>query len=72
MKVARFVLKCVALGLCVGAAVCAVIAYWDKISALFCTLREKCKCSCGESTAAEYADYADFEEWAEVQADEAR
>ena len=74
MKVARFVLKCVALGLCVGAAVCAVIAYWDKITELFCTLREKCKCVCAhdDCCVSEYADYADFEEWADVQAEEAQ
>ena len=72
MKVARFVLKCVALGLCVGAAVCAVIAYWDKIANLFHALREKCKCTCDDCCVSEYADYADFEEWADVQAEEAQ
>ena len=34
MKVARFVLKIVALSLAAAAAVCAVIAYWDKLSEL--------------------------------------
>lgn len=70
MKVARFVLKCVALGLCIGAAVCAVIAYWDKISELFCTvsgkIKEKRACCC----TSEYDDYADFEEWADVETGE--
>lgn len=32
MKVARFVLKVVALALVTAAAVCAVIAYWDKLA----------------------------------------
>ncbi len=32
MKVARFVLKVVALSLVVAATVCAVIAYWDKLA----------------------------------------
>ena len=32
MKVARFVLKVVALALATAAAVCTVIAFWDKIS----------------------------------------
>ena len=35
MKVARFVLKIVALSLTTAAVVCAVIAYWDKV-AEFC------------------------------------
>ena len=32
MKVARFVLKIVALSLTTAAVVCAVIAYWDKVA----------------------------------------
>lgn len=36
MKTARFVLKIVAASLAGAAAVCAVIAYWDKLSALLC------------------------------------
>ena len=32
MKVARFVLKVVALALATAAAVCTVIAFWDKIA----------------------------------------
>ena len=34
MKVARFVLKIVALSLGAAAAVCAIIAYWDKLAQL--------------------------------------
>lgn len=45
MKVARFVLKIVAVSLAAAAAVCAVVAYWDKIAELFgcakCKLAEK-------------------------------
>ena len=32
MKVARFVLKVVALALATAAAVCTIIAFWDKIA----------------------------------------
>ncbi len=35
MKIARLVLKFVALGLVIAAAICAVIAYWDKLASLF-------------------------------------
>ena len=35
MKVARFVLKIVALSLALAAAICAIIAYWDKLGELF-------------------------------------
>lgn len=31
MKVARFILKIVALSLATAAAVCCVVAYWDKL-----------------------------------------
>ena len=41
MKVARFVLKCVALGLSVATAVCLVIAYWDKLMDFFYNLADK-------------------------------
>ena len=57
MKVARFVLKIVALSLTTAAVVCAVIAYWDKV-AEFCgcageKLRKKTGCS------SEYDDYVE-------------
>lgn len=35
MKTARFVLKIVSAALALAAAVCAVVGFWDKISALF-------------------------------------
>ena len=41
MKTARFVLKCVALGLTVAAVVCAIVAYWDKLMDLFYAAAEK-------------------------------
>ena len=62
MKVARFVLKCAAVGLVVGAAVCAVVAYWDRITDAFYNLadklEEKCANCCGSS---EFDDYDDWE-----------
>ncbi len=62
MKVARFVMKCVAFGLVVGAAACAVIAYWDKIVDWFYNLADKVeekKADCCH--ASEYDDYDDWE-----------
>lgn len=59
MKVARFVLKCVAMGLAAAAAVCCVIAYWDKITEGVCAMREKLGCKCRPS---EYDDYADWDD----------
>ena len=41
MKVARFVLKIVALSLAAAAAVCAVIAYWDGITEMCCCVKGK-------------------------------
>lgn len=59
MKVARFVLKIVAFSLVAAAAVCAIIAYWDKLAALFhaasSKLEEKKSCICKS----EYDDYAE-------------
>ena len=63
MKAARFVLKFVALGLVVGAAVCAVIAYWDKIVDAFYNLADMIEGKRARSCASEYDDYVDFEEW---------
>lgn len=59
MKVARFVLKVVAISLAAAAIVCAVIAYWDKLvdlgQALCGKVREKKACICPS----EYDDYAE-------------
>ena len=62
MKVARFVLKIVAASLAFAAAVCCVIAYWDKLASLACCAKEKISSknlSCGYRS--EYDDYADWE-----------
>lgn len=67
MKTARFVLKLVALGLTVASIVCLIIAYWDKIADVFCSLAENLEnklesrkdCCCELSR--EYEDYADCE-----------
>ncbi len=61
MRIARFVLKIIALTLAVAAAACAIIAYWDKISDFFCCVRNKLaeKGCCRPS---EYDDYADWDE----------
>lgn len=56
MKVARFILKLVAVSLAVAAAACCVVAYWDKIVDAVEAVRNKC----GKKV--EYADYADWDE----------
>lgn len=60
MKVARFVLKIVALSLSIAALVCAVIAYWDKLSELgqCCVAKAKAK-KAGITAASEYDDYVE-------------
>ena len=60
MKAARFVLKIVAAALALAAAVCCVIAFWDKIETAFCCLKSKVRkieCSC----AGECDDYVDWD-----------
>lgn len=59
MKVARFVLKIVALSLAAAAAVCAVIAYWDGITDMCCCVKGKIQRSAHID---EYDDYDDYEE----------
>jgi hypothetical protein len=54
MKVARFVLKIVALSLTAAAAVCAIIAYWDKLSDLGSCVKSKVQRT---ACASEYDDY---------------
>ena len=56
MKVARFVLKIVALSLAAAAAVCAIIAYWDGLADLCCTVKGKLQRS------AHIDEYDDYEE----------
>ncbi|MPM45615.1 hypothetical protein SDC9_92303 [bioreactor metagenome] len=62
MKIARFVLKIVALSLGVAALVCAVIAYWDKISDCADSVKNRLveKRCCRRPS--EYDDYADWDE----------
>ena len=54
MKVARFVLKIVALSLGLAAAICGIIAYWDKLAELGDYAKEKFQ---RKACASEYADY---------------
>lgn len=61
MKVARFVLKIVGLCLGIAAAVCCVIAYWDKITMGVQTLGAKLGCPRCQR-ASEYDDYADWDD----------
>ncbi|MDD5937916.1 MAG: hypothetical protein PUC36_02735 [Clostridiales bacterium] len=60
MKIARFVLKIVGACLAVAAAVCCVIAYWDKITEAFRTVGSRLGCKCCRPS--EYDDYADWDE----------
>ena len=41
MKVARFVLKIVGWSLALAAAICCVVAYWDKITSAVCGLKDR-------------------------------
>lgn len=61
MKTARFVLKFVALGLVVGAAVCAVIAYWDAISEWFYAAADRIEEKRAACRCTECDDYDDWE-----------
>ena len=62
MKIARFVLKLVAISLTAAAAVCCVIAYWDKISAGIRAIGKKLGIEF-ECQKLEYDDCADWEEF---------
>lgn len=61
MKTARFVLKFVALGLAIGAAACAVIAYWDKISDWCYGVADRIEEKRAASRCEECDDYDDWE-----------
>ena len=54
MKVARFVLKIVAMSLAAAAGICAIIAYWDKLAEACGTVGAKLH---SRANAAEYEDY---------------
>ncbi|WP_294473435.1 hypothetical protein [uncultured Intestinimonas sp.] len=63
MKVARFVLKIVGWSLALAAAICCVVAYWDKLSDGLSGLKDKAAerrahCHCPS----EFDDYADWDE----------
>ena len=62
MKVARFVLKIVAVLMVAAAAVCAVVAYWDRIVDAFYAVADKIEEKKAECrVASEYDDYEDCE-----------
>ena len=62
MKVARFVLKIVAVLMVAAAAVCAVVAYWDRIVDAFYAVADKIEEKNAECRfASEYDDYEDCE-----------
>ncbi|NCE63510.1 hypothetical protein D1159_02665 [Pseudoflavonifractor sp. 524-17] len=62
MKMARFVLKIVALSLGLAAAVCCAIAYWDRLADFVGCAKEKIMekkpCCCHS----EFDDYADWDD----------
>lgn len=60
MIVARFVLKCVALGLTVATAACLLIAYWDKLMDFFYNLADRVE----ERKSAHFCD-DEFEDYAD-------
>lgn len=62
MKTARFVLKIVAGALTAAAAVCCIIAYWDKILEAVTIVGAKLGCPRCIAAQAEYDDYADWDE----------
>ena len=59
MKVARFVLKIVAVSLTVAAIACAVVAYWDKIVECFQAISDRITEKKASLHPAEYDDYAE-------------
>ncbi len=59
MKVARFVLKIVAASLVAAAAVCAVVAYWDKLVSFGKSLVSKIRAAREVVFCDEYADYVE-------------
>ena len=60
MKATRWILKVITAVLALAAVVCCVIAFWDKIEAGICCVKEKlfgCTCGCSE-----YDDYMDWDD----------
>ena len=62
MKVARFVLKIVGWSLALAAAICCVVAYWDKLTSVFCGLKDKVSDQRQRCCPSEFDDYADWVE----------
>ena len=56
MKVARFVLKVVALSLSIAALACAVVAYWNELTELCSSAKSKL------TRTADISEYDDYEE----------
>lgn len=64
MKVARFVLKVVALALATAAAVCTIIAFWDKITECVSLVGDKVRSrrQYAEGCCIDDDDYSDWDE----------
>ena len=56
MKIARFVLKIVAISLTAAAVVCAVVAYWNELTELCSSAKSKL------TRTANISEYDDYEE----------
>ena len=59
MKVARFVLKIIALSLAVATLACAIVAYWDKLVELTQAVIDKIDEKKASLCPSEYDDYAE-------------
>ena len=64
MKMTRFVLKVVALALATAAAVCTVVAFWDKITDCAVNVSDKIRSrrGCAEGCCIDEEDYTDWDE----------
>lgn len=65
MKVARFVLKVVALALATAAAVCTVIAFWDKIAGCVDAVSQKVRARRQYAEGCRIDDEDDYTDWDE-------
>lgn len=62
-KATRCILKLMAIGFVVGAAVCAAIAYWDKIVDVFYHVADKIEEKRAKCCDCEFDDYVEFDDW---------
>ena len=64
MKIARFVLKIVAIVMTCAAVVCAIVAFWDQIMDLFDTIVDKMEERRAERCfePEEFDDFADYDD----------